>query len=139
MWHGSPNSIAALKRHQVLLQDQRKCKRCRRVAVRGEDHCRGHLGRWSPTSGAAGRAESRKLWKLDRAGLLPLELISLPLWRNLSGLATAQRAPARLVLVLAWDKRHVAPLHWAQAQRQAIDLAKQPGKRHNTAPWYENA
>lgn len=79
------------------------------------------------------------LGKLERAGLLPLDLISLPLWRNLAGLPTAQRAPTRLVLVLAWDKRQVAPLHWAKAQRQAIDLAGQSGKRHNTAYWYENA
>jgi hypothetical protein len=138
-WRGSPNSIAALLKHQVRLQDQRKCKRCRQVAVRGQDHCRMHLGRWSPLSGGAGRAESRMLGKLERVGLLPLELLSMPVWRNLAGIATGQRAPARLALILAWDKRQAEPLYWAKVQRQAINLAAQPGKRHNTAWWYENA
>lgn len=97
-----------------------------------------HLGCWSPLSGGAGRAESRRLGKLERAGLLPLELIALPLWRNLSGLATGQRAPARLALITAWDQRQAAPLHWAKVQRHALNLASQPGKRFKTAPWYEN-
>lgn len=134
----SPNSIAALLRHQVRLQDQRKCRRCRDVAVRGQDHCRRHLGRWSPLSGGAGRAESRILERLERAGLLPFDLIALPLWRNLNGLPTGKRAPLRLALVQAWDKRDKAPLHWAQVQRQAIELGATPGKRQNTAYWYEN-
>jgi hypothetical protein len=133
-----PNSLAALLRHQVQLQNQRKCLRCRAVAVRGEDHCRTHLGRWSPLSGGAGRAESRMLGKLERAGLLPFDLIALPLWRNLNGLPTGERAPLRLALVQAWDKRDQAPLHWAKTQRQAIDLGARPGKRQHTAYWYEN-
>jgi hypothetical protein len=137
-WRGSPNSIAALLKHQVRLQDQRKCKRCRDVAVRGQDHCTRHLGRWSPLSGGAGRVESRKLSALERAGLLPFDLISLPLWRNLNGLPTGIRAPLRLALVQVWDKRTTAPLRWAQVQRQAIDVGARPGKRHNTAYWYEN-
>ena len=137
-WRGSPNSIAALLRCQVPYALQRKCKRCGKLAVRGQDHCTTHLGRWSPNPASAGRAESRKLSVLERAGLLPFDLISLPLWRNLNGLSTAQRAPARLALLQAWDKRHLAPLRWAQAQRQAFDLAGQSGKRHNTAYWYEN-
>lgn len=137
-WKGSPNSIAALLRCQVPYADQRKCRRCGKLAVRGEDHCTLHLGRWSPNPDGAGRAESRKLAQFERAGLLPIELLGLPVWRGLNGLPTAQRAPARLVLVQAWDKRDTAPLRWAQAQRQALDLANQPGRRHNTAHWYEN-
>jgi hypothetical protein len=78
------------------------------------------------------------LAKLERAGLLPFDLIALPLWRNLNGLSTGKRAPMRLALIQAWDKRHQAPLHWAQVQRQAIDLGARPGKRQNTAGWYEN-
>lgn len=139
MWRGSPNSIAALLRHQVRIQDQRKCRRCRCAAVRGQDHCTRHLGTWSPLSGAAGRAESRKLAALERAGLLPFDLISLPLWRNLNGLPTSTRAPLRLALVQAWDARQVQPLRWAQVQRQSIEAGARPGKRHNTAFWYENA
>jgi len=137
-WRGSPNSLAAAMRNRVPYSDARKCKRCRAIAVRGQDHCRTHLGRWSPLSPGAGRGDSRILGKLERAGLLPLELIALPVWRSLAGLPTSQRAPARLALVQAWDKRQVEPLHWAKAQRQALDLAVQPGKRQFTAWFYEN-
>jgi len=98
-----------------------------------------HVGRWTTVQPSAGRAESRMLGKLERAGLLPFDLISLPLWRNLNGLPTGQRAPMRLALVHAWDKRDAAPLRWAQVQRQAISLGARPGKRQNTAYWYENA
>lgn len=138
-WKGSPNSLAALAAGRVPIALARKCKRCGSPAVRGQDHCRLHLGRWSPLSPAGGRGESRILAKLERLGLLPLELIALPGWRGLAGLPTSQRAPARLALVLAWDKRQAEPLHWAKVQRQAFDLAAQPGKRQNTAWWYENA
>lgn len=138
MWHGSPNSLAALAAGRVPYHLQRHCKRCRALAVRGQDHCRTHLGRWSPLSGGAGRAESRLLARLERAGLLPLDLIALPFWRNLNGLPTNKRAPLRLALVQAWDKRDKAPLHWAKVQRQAIDAGATPGKRQKTAWWYEN-
>jgi hypothetical protein len=89
-------------------------------------------------SGGAGRAESRTLARLESAGLLPFDLIALPLWRNLNGLPTGERAPLRLALLQAWDKRDKAPLHWAKVQRQAIDLGARPGKRQHTAFWYEN-
>jgi hypothetical protein len=135
-WRGSPNSLAALVQRPYA--EQRKCKRCRRLAVRGRDQCTMHLGRWSPLSPAAGRAESRQLAKLERLGLLPLELLSLPVWRGLMGLPTSKRAPLRLALMQAWDKRFAAPVRWAAVQRQAIDLAKQPGRRQATAAWYEN-
>jgi hypothetical protein len=78
------------------------------------------------------------LGKLERAGLLPLELLALPVWRNLAGIATSQRAPMRLALVQAWDKRYRFPVRWASVQRQALELGSRPGKRQNTAPWYEN-
>jgi len=141
-WRGSPNSIAALMRYQILAPDQRKCRRCRKFALRGEDRCRRHVGRgapWRLLSPAQGRGESRMLARLERVGLLPLELLVLPVWRNLQGIRTSERAPQRLALVLAWDKRYKAPLHWAQVQRQAMDLAlKYPGSRQPTAYWYEN-
>jgi hypothetical protein len=138
-WQGSPNSIAALLRCQVPYALQRKCRKCGKLALRGQDHCTMHAGRWSPNPDRAGRAESRKLAAMERAGLLPLDLLALPVWRNLNGLPTARRAPARLAMVQAWDKRQVAPLHWAKAQRHALDLAGQVKRRHNTAYWYENA
>ena len=137
-WKGSPNSIAALLRCQVPRDQLPKCKRCRRLAVSGHDLCVGHLGRYTRQSGAAGRAESRTLARLERAGLLPLELLALPVWRNLAGISTSERAPARLALVQAWDKRQVAPLYWAKVQRQAIDLGATPGRRTNVAWYYEN-
>lgn len=138
-WKGSPNSIASLLRQRVPIQDQRKCRRCRRVAVRGRDQCIGHIGRASKQPGGAGRAESRQLARLERLGLLPLELLALPVWRGLIGIDTARRAPLRLALVQAWDRRLIAPLRWATVQRQAIDLARQPGRRQaHTAWYYEN-
>ena len=97
-----------------------------------------HLGRWAGLSAGAGRGESRILARLERAGLLPLELLALPLWRNLNGIETGKRAPTRLSLVQAWDKRFTAPLHWSRVQRQAIELGARPGKRQNTAWWYEH-
>jgi hypothetical protein len=78
------------------------------------------------------------LARLERVGLLPRELLALPVWRNLSGIETSKRAPQRLALVLAWDRRFSAPLRWSQVQRQALDLAAAPGRRSTTAWWYEN-
>jgi hypothetical protein len=137
-WMGHPNSIASVLRHQVQLQYQRKCARCRDIAMRDSRYCRMHAGRWAKRSDGPGRAERRLLCRMEIAGLLPLELLALPVWRNLCGLPTAQRAPARLALVQAWDKQDSSALLWAQAQRRALELGAQPGKRQNTAFWYEN-
>jgi hypothetical protein len=140
-WRGHPNSLAALERHRWSFSLVAKCRRegCRQVAVRGQTLCTRHLGRNSPLSNGGGRGESRMLGRLERLGLLPLDLIALPVWRGLSGLPTGTRAPARLQLVQAWDKRQDQPLHWAKAQRAAMDLGQRPGQRQATAPWYENA
>ena len=138
-WQGSPNSIAALMRSQVPFALSRKCDRCGQLALSGRKLCRTHCGSGKrQLSAAAGRGESRMLARLERLGLLPLELLGLPVWRNLNGLPTGTRAPTRLALVSAWDKRDKEPLHWAKVQRQAIDLGAQPGKRQATAYWYEN-
>lgn len=140
-WRGSPNSLAALARYRVLyLRDadaSQRCRQCRQVAMRGIDLCAMHA-RTRTRKPGHGHGERRHLAALERRGLLPLELIALPLWRNLAGLPTAQRAPMRLALVNAWDRRYSAPLHWAEIQRRAIDLGATPGRRQNTAPWYEN-
>lgn len=136
-WKGSPNSIAALLRSGVPIPQGRKCRKCGQLALRDSELCRMHVGR-SRLSPGAGRAESRMLAALERCGLLPLELLSLPVWRNLAGLPTGTRAPMRVQLVQAWDKRDRAPLHWAKVQRQAIDLGAQSGRRQNVAWYYEN-
>jgi hypothetical protein len=79
---------------------------------------------------------------MERMGLLPLDLLLLPVWRGLTGLPRSHRAPMRLAMVQAWDRRHQAPLHWAKVQRQAKHLAEQkpPGTRQadKVMPWLEN-
>jgi len=133
-WRGSPNSIAALLRCQVPYADQRKCKRCRTIAVRGYDHCRRHGARWFAGDGG-GRAESRLLQRMERVGLLPLELMALPVWQDLTGVRLAERAPVRLALVQAWDKRDQEPLYWSRMQRQAVVVARQAPRSFRTGQW----
>lgn len=133
-WRGSPNSIAALLRCQVPWAEQRKCKRCRDLAVRGYDHCRRHGAKWHAGDGG-GRAESRMLCRMERLGLLPPDLLALPVWRELTFVRLAERAPVRLALVQAWDKRDQAPLYWARVQRQAMDTVRQAPPAKGTGPW----
>lgn len=79
------------------------------------------------------------LGRLERLGLLPLDLIALPVWRDLTGLPTKVRAPMRLALVRAWDRRGEEPLNWARVTRQAKDAGTnlvKPGSYR--APWFEN-
>jgi hypothetical protein len=72
-------------------------------------------------------------------GLLPIELIELPVWRDLTGLPTKVRAPMRLALVRAWDRRGDEPLNWAHVLRQAKDAGTRLEKTPNyRAPWFEN-
>jgi hypothetical protein len=138
-WRGSPNSIAALLRCQVSYADQRKCKRCRNMALRGRDQCRRHAG-IRVASDVGGRAESRMLGRLERLGLLPLELLAWPLWQDLATVRLAERAPVRLALVQAWDKRDQAPLYWSRVQRQAIGVARQaPRVKGVAGPWCAHA
>lgn len=137
-WKGSPNSLAALVPYQGLIATRPRCSRCRRPALSGTSVCASHAGRASPHSSGAGRGESRMLARLERLGLLPLELLALPVWRGLAGLETRTRAPLRLQLVQAWDRRQDQPLRWAQVQRNALDQGARPGKRAATAWYYEN-
>lgn len=106
--------------------------------MRGIDLCVMHGGARRVLPDGNGRAERRALTRLEKIGLLPLELLALPVWRKLTGLPTAKRAPMRLALVQAWDRRELEPLHWAQVQRRALELGAMPGKRQKAAPWYEN-
>jgi len=105
----------------------RLCSRCKRVAVRGRSHCVWHLGRASgPLRPTPGRIASRTLGRLERQGLLPAGLISLPLWRELGWVATEARAPVRLRMVLAWDHRDAQPLEWGRIWRDARQVAAVP-------------
>jgi hypothetical protein len=138
-WRGSPNSIAALVRdgvYGVPWSMLRKCKHCRRVALRGRDVCSGHAGLRTGLSDRAGRHERRTLEAMDRLGLIPADLMQLPAWRALATVPTATRSPLRLRLVLAWSERERQPLMWADAWRTAIEVgakASGTGKAWRTA------
>ena len=121
-WRGSPNSIAALLANQVLLADQRKCRHCKRTALRERDVCRRHAGR-TVLPATEGRAERRVLQGMERLGLLPADLLLSPAWRALGTLPTSRRSPIRLRLVLAWSERERQPLVWALAWRVALAAA----------------
>jgi hypothetical protein len=45
----------------------------------------------------------------------------LPAWRALSSVHVSVRAPIRLALVRAWEKRIAEPLAWSAAWRRAIE------------------
>jgi len=72
---------------------------------------------------------------MERLGLLPLELLALPVWRDLTKIRLAERAPARLALVQAWDKRDQAPLYWSRVQRQAMATVRQAPRVRRESPW----
>ena len=72
---------------------------------------------------------------MERLGLLPLDLMALPVWQDLTGVRLAERAPARLALVQAWDKRDQAPLYWSRVQRQAMAVARQAPRSFRTGQW----
>ena len=75
---------------------------------------------------------------MERLGLLPGELIGLPLWRALGNAGTEQRAPCRLALVLAWDARLSAPLDWARYWRDAMTVARCPERSRPMAFYMAN-
>ena len=143
-FRGSPNSIAALMRCQVPYALQRHCQRgtCRQTACRGSDFCRFHGGipaRGKTRGDQGGRPESRLLANMETAGLLPFDLLAHPAWRGLTGLPRAKRAPLRLLLLQAWDRRDKAPLMWAQVQRQAMDAASDADLARGSSPWLDVA
>jgi hypothetical protein len=76
---------------------------------------------------------------MHRLGLLPAELLALPVWCALNGQTTATRAPLRLRMVLAWDGRHDQPLAWGALVREAHSAAARPSKRFVTWPMLEVA
>ena len=122
-WRGHPNSIAALLAGRKPWSEQRRCKVCNWVAMRGKAYCRRHVG-VKTMPDASGRPEQATLRKLEREGLLPMDLCELPVWRDLDALPTHTRAPIRLRLVLLWAERERQPLVWAQVWRQAIAVAR---------------
>jgi hypothetical protein len=131
-WRGSPNSIATLMRYRIPWSQQRRCKACQRIAVRGYDTCIRHLGRRPLMSAAFGRGERRLLARLERRGLLPSDLMAMPAWRDLGDQPCQVRAPMRLALLQAWDKRQAEPLQWAKVQRQALRIVR--GQLPGAAP-----
>ncbi len=76
---------------------------------------------------------------MERLGLLPLDLMALPVWQGLTVVRLAERAPVRLALVQAWDKRDQAPLYWSRVQRQALTVARQAPRARRVNPWSEHA
>jgi hypothetical protein len=122
-WRGHPNSIAALMRHQVPWEQQPKCRVCGNLAMRNTALCRKHIGR-KVMQDRNGRPEQAQLRRLEYAGLLPFDLIELPVWRDLQALPTSVHAPIRLRLALLWAWRDKKPLAWAQAWRDAITAAR---------------
>ena len=117
-----PNTLKSLRKHQVLLADQRKCAKCKRVAVKHKKFCYWHdLSRRS--NDKPGRQELRLLQRMNRYALLPVELVSLPVWQNINPICMAQRGPMRLRLLQAFDVRLTEPLLWAKVQREATELA----------------
>jgi hypothetical protein len=139
-WKGSPNSLAALRPGGIAFQP--RCERCKgQPAIRGTTRCKFHTPGRRIASPAYGRAERRVLVRLERLGLLPLELLALPVWRNLAPLKTAQRAPMRLALVQAWDLQITESLRWAAVHRQARDLAIHGPQfpQHASKPWADYA
>jgi hypothetical protein len=135
-WRGHPNSLAALKAGWVHRDFQRHCTRCNRIACKNSRFCFHHGGGVYRTR--AGRGERSALRFLDRVGLLPLDLIALPVWRGLSAVATSTRSPLRLAMVKAWDSREIEPLAWAAVHRRAMAvLASDPGRRGKTY-WLDN-
>lgn len=118
----------------------RKCSRCGRPAVRDKATCAFHSGSNHPLRATPGRLASRTLDAMDRRGLLPLELISLPLWRDLAPIRTEVRAPVRLALVQAWDRRHDEPLRWARVWREARAAcdSEVPMRSRPSGAWADN-
>lgn len=118
-WKGHPNSIRLGLVHRVKIGDPRHrlCSRCGRLAMRDSMVCMWHGGGVQVAD--PGRLASRAMGRMDRRGLLPAELVALPLWRELGRLRTAERAPARLALVQSWDWRDTHPLVWARVWREA--------------------
>lgn len=134
-WRGSPNSLKNLSINRVLWQDQRKCKKCQRPARRGSPWCPAHGGNVGGVK-RAGRAERATLQAMERLGLLPVDLLASMVWRGLTGLPTAARAPLRLQLVLLWGERDGQPLAFAQVWRRAITAGQGDKRRQGT--WMEN-
>jgi hypothetical protein len=138
-WRGSPNSLAALEKYRTYVTERPRCKHCKRVAIKGRGLCRAHLGgHQAYMSPAQGRGEVRLLMRLERLGLLPFELLSLPVWRRLSDFPTKQRGPMRVALLQAWDKRFTVPNLWAATHGAALRLER-VGDVPKGSPWRDSA
>jgi hypothetical protein len=119
----------------------RRCARCGRAALRTSAFCYAHSRKGVPNPGP-GHMASRQLAGLDRLGLLPAALRLLPTWQALSPVPVAVRAPLRIALVLAWDKRDTEPMSWARLWREAVRVARdnvRPAWRDRPVPTWLDA
>jgi len=130
-WRGHPSSLLALVATQFPAQVVRRCERCKRSALRSSRFCLWHAKR--PRLHLPGRKESAALDAMWRLGLVPLDLMALQAWRDLSSVPVAMRAPARLALVVLWHDRLSRPQEWARAWRVALSLADY--KREGVQGW----
>jgi hypothetical protein len=130
-WRGHPSSLVALVPTQFPAQVVRRCLKCKRSALRSSRFCLWHAKR--PRLHLPGRRESATLGALDQLGLVPLDLMALKAWRDLSTVPVAMRAPARLSLVVLWHDRLTRPQDWARAWRNALSLAAY--QREGTQQW----
>jgi hypothetical protein len=139
-WRGHPSSLAALDAGRLPWPLLRKCEACKRPAMRADRFCCVHSWRVrkAPAS-SPGKAAARVLQGLHRFGLLPAELIAMPMWRALNAQPTGARAPLRLRMVLAWDTRDGQPLLWAGLVREAHQVAARPAQRAAVWPMLEVA
>jgi len=139
-WRGHPNSLAALAASRRSWGMQRSCEQCGSPALRDDRFCPVHSRRARKLPPVTpGQAAGRVLQGMHRAGLLPDELISLPVWRALSVQATSVRAPLRLRMVLAWEARQRQPLVWAALVREAQVIGSRQVKRFAVWPMLEVA
>jgi len=130
-WRGNPASLVALIPNQFPAQQYRICARCGRNAVKASRFCYKHSKR--SQGHKPGRRESRLLDQMWRLGLIPLELMALKTWQDLSTVPIALRSPARLALVVLWGRRLREPLAWGQAWRKALELKAY--QREGTQAW----
>jgi len=137
-WRGSPNSLASLARYRKPYALQPKCRRCRRIAMRDTDLCSRHAGRPLVRPMTPGRRAVSVLAGLERAGLLPRDLLATPVWRGLNNVMGEVRTTTRLALVLAWDKRLSQPSVWAPIWREAVRLARETPPRASPLPGFMN-
>jgi hypothetical protein len=124
-----------LSRYRVPIDQQPKCERCNKPRLKGGRFCPSHAG-WRKADPSNGRFERNVLARMNYAGRLPAEITRLPVWRAMDKLPTSLRSPARLRLVLLWDKREAHCLAWTAALRDAQRLVDTHPGLSRKLSWY---